>query len=467
MLSNMRVPISHDIHDQSHFRVPFPEVSHAKDENPEHLRWPVPLQDFPPTGQGPAVGPTDYEQHTSSTISDVGGYPAVSTHSPDPFNEFSDTTWSDGTVTHHQAAPVTDSASSDAALNGSHRHGFTSVHPTSQEHYSWPIHPAADQQYTPQTQHLGRHVHDNHPLDGQNAATDGGKVDPDMEATIAAITEFVRPSLSSTHHPDSVPQNRIGSAESGKSTALCGNSAPRAGKPRKKRGEFAQDKLKETNATREMKACVTCRKQKIRVSAPVWIPRAHVLSAKNPQCIPNEDDSAAPCAKCQKSQASKSGKIIHRSICCRTFTLTSVISARPAALGITGRWRGKTVSLADVAVAETADDMIRTIQMLQGLSLTPFEFKVRKFIPKDDDLTYKEWSDKGVLKRHPVEPYCLADVNKTAAEFSNYLLNTALEGLRYHAQTASALIRETYRMVQDHAATLVGQSFCLLAKIIP
>lgn len=273
VLSDMRVPISHDAHDQSHFGVPLPKASHAQDESSEHLRWPVPIQDFPPTGQGPAVGPTEYEQHTSSTISDVGGDPAVSTHSLDTFNEFSDTTWSDDTFTHHQAAPVTDSASSDAALNSSHKHSFTSVHPTSQEHCSWPIHPAAVQQYTSRTQHLGRHVHDNRPLDGQNAATDGGKVDPDMEATLAAITEFVRPLLSSTHHSDSVRQNRIGSAESGDSTALCGNPAPPAGKPRKKRGEFAQHKLKETNATREMKACVTCRKQKIRVSAPVQITR--------------------------------------------------------------------------------------------------------------------------------------------------------------------------------------------------
>lgn len=106
-------------------------------------------------------------------------------------------------------------------------------------------------------------------------------------------------------------------------------------------------------------------------------------------------------------------------------------------------------------IADRTDSIIRTIHMLQGLSRKPIVVQVRKFKPKEGDVTYRQWDDNGVQKRLDLEPYCLADIHATATYFSNYLCETALEGLREAAHSSGALVQETYRMVHEHAVKLV------------
>ncbi|OIW29433.1 hypothetical protein CONLIGDRAFT_680282 [Coniochaeta ligniaria NRRL 30616] len=353
-----------------------------------------------------------------------------------------------------------------------------SVHPTGQEQDSWADHDsltirlAVIEQYQQPTQHLGRYVGVVHPMDGRYNAQDGGTANSDVEETVIADdddvrakVESVRGSISSTNsggdtHPYSSSSNssyvnlsspssvRQGGAQhapssgndpttestgTGYRSAVPGNPALPVKKERKKRSEFERDKLEETNLTRKYKACVACRKQKIR-------------------CTVSEEGPEAPCAKCQKTKTSKSGKVIHCSVCYRTLTLTSIIAARPGGLGLTRRWEG--TKMANVDVTDWADNTIRTIHMLQGLTETPIKVQVRKFKPKEGDITYRQWDYNGKPQRHDLEPYCLADIHATAAIFSNYLSHTALKGLREAAHSSGELVQETFRMVQEHAAKL-------------
>lgn len=150
--------------------------------------------------------------------------------------------------------------------------------------------------------------------------------------------------------------------------------------------------------------------------------------------------------------ASSSEKVIHRWICVRTHTVSSIRITRPGGLGLTRRWEGtKMVDIPDLA----ADSATRTIHMLQGLSRQPMVVKVRKFRPKDGDITYREWEHHGVVKTVDLEPYCLADIVSTADYFGKYLRDTAFKGLQDASYGSCALVQETFRMVGEHALRLV------------
>ncbi|KAB5576052.1 hypothetical protein GE09DRAFT_1215780 [Coniochaeta sp. 2T2.1] len=208
-------------------------------------------------------------------------------------------------------------------------------------------------------------------------------------------------------------------------------------KPRKDRSRFDRDALDETNKTRLLKACVTCRKQKIR-------------------CRANKDDPSAPCDKCRSAIISKSGKITHRTLCVRTETVSSIVIVRPG-LGFTSRTEGN--KMFNIPPEDWADDTIKTIKMLQGLSQRPIVVKVRKFKPRDGDVTERFWDDNGTPRPVPLEPYCLADIHQTADYFAKYLFETALYGLRDAAESSSGrLVRETYGMIVRHGEKLIARS---------
>lgn len=112
------------------------------------------------------------------------------------------------------------------------------------------------------------------------------------------------------------------------------------------------------------------------------------------------------------------------------------------------------VDVADFAADGAAAP--RTIHMLQGLSRQPIVVRVRKFRPRDGDVTYRQWEHNGVAKRLDLEPYCLADIAATADYFGKYLRDTAFQGLQEASHASCELVRDTFRMVGRRVERLVG-----------
>jgi hypothetical protein len=132
-------------------------------------------------------------------------------------------------------------------------------------------------------------------------------------------------------------------------------------------------------------------------------------------------------------------------------------------LNFTKRWEGSRVK----DVGDWADSKIRTIYVDQGLSCTPNKLLVRKFIPTDGDRLDRKWNDNGTWKRETLEPYCLADIERTAQDFKAYLDKNALDGLRLAVEHSDQLVRMTYAMVGKHYTSLPVRNFaCSVATAL-
>jgi hypothetical protein len=111
-------------------------------------------------------------------------------------------------------------------------------------------------------------------------------------------------------------------------------------------------------------------------------------------------------------------------------------------------------------IGDWASQEVRSIQMAQGISSEPICLEVRKFMPRDGDVCDRHWVDHQVKKSKPLEPYALADVEKTAAEFKEYIWNNAVTAMKENLalQKSDPLIQETYgwaiRHYQDVSADM-------------
>lgn len=88
--------------------------------------------------------------------------------------------------------------------------------------------------------------------------------------------------------------------------------------------------------------------------------------------------------------------------------------------------------------------------MTQGLCKMPVTLRVRRFNPRDGDEINRLWRDRtGTLKEQLLQPFCLADVEKTAKQFKKYIEENALDGLEEAAKGSDDIVRETFRMIAN------------------
>ncbi|KAK4040204.1 hypothetical protein C8A01DRAFT_46441 [Parachaetomium inaequale] len=80
-----------------------------------------------------------------------------------------------------------------------------------------------------------------------------------------------------------------------------------------------------------------------------------------------------------------------------------------------------------VDVIEYVDDVVYVIEITQGPCPLPLRLRVRQFEPRKTDKTH--WSYNTVSKSQDSGAFCLADVEKTAKEFDQYIASNAVEGL--------------------------------------
>ncbi|AEO63173.1 uncharacterized protein THITE_2108076 [Thermothielavioides terrestris NRRL 8126] len=203
-------------------------------------------------------------------------------------------------------------------------------------------------------------------------------------------------------------------------------------KSRKKRARFDEGLRTETSNTRIMGACLRCRNQRIR-------------------CVPNKNDSKSPLAPCETCLKVRrdSKKTIHNIPCLRV-KVTSMEIYRRGGLGLTKRFDHTNV----LDVSDHVDDVVYDIEIAQGICPHPLRLRVRRFRPQPTDITYRRYMDDGVPKKQHIPAFCLADVKRTAREFSEYIDRYALTGLSEAARDSDDLIRETFLMLMEHYNSL-------------
>ncbi|KAK0636402.1 hypothetical protein B0T17DRAFT_482682 [Bombardia bombarda] len=207
---------------------------------------------------------------------------------------------------------------------------------------------------------------------------------------------------------------------------------------RKRRSRFDENSRKETCDTRNIGACMRCHIQRIR-------------------CKPNPDnpeDPFMPCRSCMNvSKSSK--KTIHKMPCLR-YKFTTMTIYRAGGLNLTERFSHTQV----MDVSDHADNVIRTIEMTQGLCRIPIKLEVRRFKPWKTDVCFRRWIDNGVAKRQDLPPFCLADIEKTAIEFKQYIFDNALCGLAEAAKDSADIVKETFAKIVEQCSPPCDATKC-------
>ncbi|KXX81455.1 hypothetical protein MMYC01_201763 [Madurella mycetomatis] len=200
---------------------------------------------------------------------------------------------------------------------------------------------------------------------------------------------------------------------------------------RKKRGRFDEGLRKQTSNTRSMGACLRCHNQRVR-------------------CVPNKSDSSplAPCETCLNVHRD-SKKTIHYIPCLR-FKVTLVLIYRPGYLELTRRFDHTKV----MDIADCPDDTVYNILVDHGLCANPVRLRVRRFEPKEGDVLCRRYVDNGVPKEQYIPPFCLADSEKTARQFKEYIYHNALAGLAEAVKTSDDIVKDIFAMIAKHCSSL-------------
>lgn len=154
-----------------------------------------------------------------------------------------------------------------------------------------------------------------------------------------------------------------------------------------------------------------------------------------------------PCLGCLLYDK-ESSKTIHTLPCIRT-KLPTISLYRTNNLGFTKRFDNTRVTN-----VPTVGPIIK-IEMDETLSDTMITLKLRRFVPIAGDRLGRTYADSnGVLKEVYKLPYCLADTERTADEFREYIKVHVLDGLLFVGQKELPLVGETMKIAEEHMRAL-------------
>ncbi|RFU73524.1 tetratricopeptide repeat domain containing [Trichoderma arundinaceum] len=224
------------------------------------------------------------------------------------------------------------------------------------------------------------------------------------------------------------------------STLKQEDSASSSGlKPR--RSPLSPAHRKQTAETRKIKACTRCRMQKMR-------------------CETDKLDPTGDCVGC-KTFSKTSKKTIHRMPCYRG-KITDAILFRSGGLELTDRWKG--TEMKDVADRINPKD-IRTISFTLGICTEPIQVEVVAFQAQSGDITARYWvipdGEHGVRKKKDLAHYCLANIQKTAAYFEEYIKKHAISVMKSERAGGRMPPRDVIEKTYDRA---INRYYDLVAK---
>ncbi|KAM0254399.1 hypothetical protein ACHAQJ_006802 [Trichoderma viride] len=205
------------------------------------------------------------------------------------------------------------------------------------------------------------------------------------------------------------PRTSVEQAEPASSSDVKQEEHTPAPNSKARRNPLSSSHRKQTAETRKIKACVRCRMQKMR-------------------CQSDDGDSQGDCLGC-RSFSKTSKKTIHRMPCYRG-KITDAVLFRSGGLELTKRWKG--TEMKDVGDRIDPRD-IRTIAFTLGICATPIEVNVTAFRAQTGDVIARFWTvpggEHGVRKSKDLATYCLADIQKTAVYYKEYIEKHAIDVL--------------------------------------
>ena len=111
-----------------------------------------------------------------------------------------------------------------------------------------------------------------------------------------------------------------------------------------------------------------------------------------------------------------------------------------------------------------ASDRVRIIEVLPVFANAPFKLKVGKFVPPEGDLIQEVWSDeKGMIRKHEIPPYAIANTEESAISFQDYIDSAIGECIIADIGDWDSLLWSTYLMAFKHSTkAIVSQRMDLL-----
>ncbi|KAI1273854.1 hypothetical protein F5Y07DRAFT_244027 [Xylaria sp. FL0933] len=210
---------------------------------------------------------------------------------------------------------------------------------------------------------------------------------------------------------------------------------------RRQRSHLWNRDREETRYTRQLRACIRCRFQRIR-------------------CIPDPSKAETEsCMTCQKVLPLETKKVIHRIPCLR-WRLNDILIFRQGGLNLTRRWKGVTVQ--NLRLGDWVDERVVTIGIcITTLRCEPLSLTVRRFKPNPRDVIHRYCRSKEteapILITLP--PYALFDVRATTQDYKSFVERNAEEEMRRFTKdpTVNELVRSTFAVALSHRTKLAGK----------
>lgn len=180
------------------------------------------------------------------------------------------------------------------------------------------------------------------------------------------------------------------------------------------------------------------------------------------KCHPNPLDPHnrdAPCQSCL-AFSKDSKKTIHNIPCIRD-KIIGIRIFRAGGLNLTKRFTH--IQVVDVDVSDQLGPK-RRVQMVQGLCnepkvvvrlcKAPIILDVRRFNPAPTDINERRYVANGYPAVQPLQPFCLVNVESTAAQFNQYITANALLGLEEAVEKSDDIVKRTFAMIAERCRSL-------------
>jgi hypothetical protein len=140
-----------------------------------------------------------------------------------------------------------------------------------------------------------------------------------------------------------------------------------------------------------------------------------IIADVHAQCDIDPDDVFGTCLTCKRLTAPTKSKLN----CMRSIiTEASLYREQDKPFHMWSR-RWNNMDLVDIQ--DWAGEEIKTITISQIFLDAPYEVRVRKFLPQDGDMIEDAYCHDGVMRKYQIPQYALADLEKTASMFENFI----------------------------------------------
>lgn len=103
-------------------------------------------------------------------------------------------------------------------------------------------------------------------------------------------------------------------------------------------------------------------------------------------------------------------------------------------------------------ITEWASPATKVIELTNGFGSTTYKLRVREFVPIEHDSLVEVWADGGVLKKHPIPPFALENMEEATDEIRNYVDKSVAPSLVALAGNADPLVWDTYVMAFKYSS---------------